>query len=136
MGKQVTIDHAKSFVGKLLSDDEGWRKHKGECASGVQYVFYKFGKPLGITANWRRGKKVRGKNIPAGTAIASFRGDSNRYQNDHAAILIKETAKGLEVYDQYNHPQKKWGPRLLPFREDEDYSNNGNLFYVIELDSK
>jgi hypothetical protein len=131
-GKKVTLAHAETFVGQVLSDDEGWNKTKGECATGVQYVFYKAGKPLGKTATWRKGKKVRGNHIAPGTAIASFRDNSDRFRNDHAAILVKQTKQGLVVYDQYNHPPKKWGKRTLWFRKNKDYSNNGDLFYVIK----
>lgn len=132
MSKQVTIEHAKKFDGQVLSDDEGWRNFKGECATGVQYVFYKAGNPLGRTFTWTKGEKVRDNNIATGTAIASFRDGSKKYQNDHAAIFIRQTSKGLEVYDQFNHPPKPWGKRTLPFGDNKDYSNNGDLFYVIE----
>src|SRR3954464_12451927 len=100
-GSTVTLTPAASFDGKTLSDDEGWNENKGECATGVQYVFYKAGNPLGKTSGWTQGVKVRGNNIPAGTAIASFQ--NGRFAQDHAAILIRETKQGLEVYDQYNH---------------------------------
>ena len=69
-GTAVSLNHAESFKGKVLSDDPGWREHKGHCASGVQYVFYKAGKPLGKTPTWKQGVKVRGNNVPPGTAIA------------------------------------------------------------------
>ena len=128
-GFQVKLAHAAKFDGKVLSDDAGWNKYKGECAAGVQYVFYKAGKPLGTTDTWKQGIQVKGNSIPAGTAIASFR--NKRFANDHAAILIRETKNGLEVWDQYNTPPKPWGKRTLRFSNDNDRSNNGNLFYVI-----
>jgi len=128
-GFTVPLVHAELFKGKALSDDEGWNVNKGECATGVQYVFYKAGNPLGKTALWKQGKKVRGNNIPAGTAIASFR--NGKYSQDHAAILIRETKAGLEVWDQFNTPAKPWGKRTLYFSAKKDYSNNGDLFYVI-----
>jgi hypothetical protein len=132
-GFAVSLSHAAKFEGKLLADDEGWNKNKGECATGVQYVFYKAGSPLGLTATWKQGVKVRGNKIPPGTAIASFR--DGKFAQDHAAILIRETKQGLEVWDQYNSGHdgnpKKWGKRVLYFRKDKDRSNNGNMFYVI-----
>ena len=129
-GTAVSLAHAATFEGKVLSDDEGWNKYKGECATGVQYVFYKAGKPLGLTTGWKQGVKVRGNNIPPGTAIASFR--NGKYAQDHAAVLIRETKEGLEVWDQFNHPPKAWGKRVLRFSKDaNDRSNNGDLFYVI-----
>ncbi len=127
----VSLAHAASFSGETLSEDEGWNRNKGECATGVQYVFYKAGKPLGLTNGWKQGDKVKGNKITAGTAIASFQNGS--FAQDHAAILIRETSQGLEVWDQYNHPKKAWSKRTLFFKGDKnnDRSNNGDLFYVI-----
>jgi hypothetical protein len=94
-------------------------------------VFIHAGKPLGLTRTWKQGKKVRDGNITPGTAIASFR--NGKYQQDHAAIFIEQTEKGIWVWDQYNTPKKAWGKRLLSFSAGaNDYSNNGNLFYTIE----
>lgn len=126
-GKNVDLAEAAKYEGKRLGEGE----NKGECATGVQWVFHKAGKPLGLVRTWKQGKKVRGNNIRPGTAIASFR--NGRYQQDHAAILIGETKEGLMVWDQYNTPQKAWGKRLLSFSAPpHDHSNNGNLFYTIE----
>jgi hypothetical protein len=128
-GFTVTPIHAASFEGQVLSDDEGWNVNKGECATGVQYVFFKAGNPLGKTSTWKQGVQVKGNNVPPGTAIASFR--NGKYAQDHAAILIRETKEGLEVWDQYKHPAKPWSKRTLRFSNDNDRSNNGKLFYVI-----
>ena len=130
VGTSVSLAHAAKFDGKVLVDKPGWRKNKGECATGVQYVFHEAGTPLGLTPTWKQGIKVRGNKVPPGTAIASFR--NGKFAQDHAAILIRETADGLEVWDQYNRPSKPWGKRVLRFSKDNDRSNNGNLFYVIE----
>lgn len=129
-GSSVSLSHAASFDGKVLSDAPGWKENKGQCATGVQWVFYKAGKPLGKTATWKQGPKVRGNNIPPGTAIASFR--NGKFANDHAAILISEEPDGLWVRDQFTTPPKPWGKRFLKFTKDKkDLSNNGDLFYVI-----
>jgi hypothetical protein len=126
-GSAVDLAQAKKYEGQFL----GPGKLQGECAAGVQHVFIHAGKPLGLTKTWKQGKKVRGGNIRAGTAIASFR--NGKYKNDHAAIFIEETEKGIWVWDQFNTPKKAWGKRLLPFSAGEkDHSNNGNLFYTIE----
>ena len=131
----VDLKHAATFDGQTLSDDEGWNKFKGQCAAGVQYVFFKAGKPIGKTDTWKEGSKVKGGKIAAGTAIASFR--DGIYKNDHAAILIKETKEGLEVWDQYISGPKPWGKRTLKFTDKkDDYSNNGNLFSVIETETE
>ena len=94
-GTSVSLAHAAKFDGMVLVDKPGWRKNKGECATGVQYVFYKAGRPLGLTKSWKQGVQVKGNKIPPGTAIASFR--NGKFAQDHAAILIRETAEGLEV---------------------------------------
>jgi hypothetical protein len=125
----VSLEQCEKYKGKILSDEEGWKKYKGECAAGVQYVFTKAGKPLGITATWKEGKKVKGGNVKPGTAIVSFR--NGRFRQDHAAIFIKETEQGLLVWDQYKTPQKAWGKRTLRFSNSNDRSNNGNLFSTI-----
>lgn len=133
--KKHTVDlkHAAKFDGQTLADEEGWKKFKGECAAGVQYVFYKAGKPIGKTATWKEGAKVKGSKAAGGTAIASFR--NGKYQGDHAAILIKETKEGLELWDQYKSGPKPWGKRTLKFTDKtDDYSNNGNLFAIVETE--
>ncbi|WP_435017689.1 BPSL0067 family protein [Tundrisphaera sp. TA3] len=129
-GFAVSLDHAAGFKGQVLSDDPGWNKNKGECATGVQYVFFKAGKPIGLTTLWKQGPLVKGNSIAPGTAIASFQ--NGVYAQDHAAVLIRETEEGLEVWDQFNHPPKPWGKRTLRFGgAKNDRSNNGDLFYVI-----
>jgi cell wall-associated NlpC family hydrolase len=126
-GTSVDLAEAEKHKGDRLGEG----KLKGECATGVQYVFFTAGKPLGLTRTWRQGTKVRGNNIKPGTAIASFQ--NGKYSNDHAAIFIEETKEGLWVWDQYNRPQKAWGKRLLSFNaKADDRSNNGNLFYTVE----
>jgi hypothetical protein len=86
---------------------------------------------IGLTTTWKPGRKVRGNNISPGTAIASFR--DGKYQNDHAAIFVSQDEKGITVYDQYNHPKKVWGKRVLRFDlpQKGDYSNDGEYFYTI-----
>jgi hypothetical protein len=130
VGTSVSLEHAAKFDGKVLVDKPGWRENKGECATGVQYVFFEAGKPLGKVATWKQGIKVRGNNIPPGTAIASFQ--NGKYAEDHAAIFIRETKEGLEVWDQFKNPKKPWGKRVLYFSKNKDRSNNGDMFYVIE----
>lgn len=132
----VSLKEAEKYDKQILSDDDGWKDTKGECATGVQYVFSKAGKPIGKTSTWKQGAKVKGSSAKPGTAIASFR--DGKYQDDHAAILIKETADGLEVWDQFKNPSKPWGKRTLPFdyKGDSPYSNDGDKFSIIETESK
>jgi hypothetical protein len=125
------LNICKSYDGQTLSDDDGWNKWKGECATGVQYVCHKSNDPIGKTSEWKKGNDVRGNNIPPGTAIASFR--NGVYADDHAAILIAELPEGLKVWDQYKTPPKSWGIRILRFdySGDHPYSNDGDRFSVI-----
>jgi hypothetical protein len=128
-GFSIDLAKAAKYEKQVLSDEPGWKKYKGECAAGVQYVFAKAGNPLGKTSSWKQGIQVKGNNVPPGTAIASFR--NGKYSQDHAAILVRETKAGLEVWDQFNRPAKPWGKRTLFFKKNSDRSNNGNLMYVI-----
>ena len=73
---------------------------------------------------------MRGNKVAPGTAIASFR--NGKWAEDHAAIFIRETKEGLEVWDQFNNPRNAWGKRVLYFSKNKDRSNNGDLSHVIE----
>ena len=123
-GKSVTLTHAAKYKGDVL----GYGRFKGECAAGVQQVFSEASKPLGLTRKWRPGVQVKGNNVAAGTAIASFK--NGRYWK-HAAVFIRETHTGLEVWDQW--AGQPWHKRTLRFNNGNttDGSNNGNLFYVV-----
>ena len=120
--KTIPLTTVQSYSGQVL----GPSPYQGECAAGVQVIFAAAGKPLGLTSTWRQGVKVRGNKVPPGTAIASFQ--NGKYWK-HAAILVQETSVGLEVWDQW--VGRPWGKRTLHFRNDNDGSNNGDLFYVI-----
>jgi hypothetical protein len=86
------------------------------------------------TKCWRPGAKVKGTaGIPAGAAIANFKGD--KYLS-HAAIYLDQDEKGIWVLDQWNkqgyvakrqikYPSIGSTKRLNP-------SNNGDLFYLID----
>lgn len=129
-GVVVDLDYARSFEG-ALADEEGFVDHKGECATGVQYVFWRALRPLGDSRGWKQGVKVRGSHISPGTAIASF--EDGRYTGNpgHAAILVAETDEGLAVLDQFEG--KDWGWRMLKFdAQTNPVSNNGNYFNVVE----
>ena len=122
-GFSVSLVHAAKYKGRVL----GVAPYAGECAAGVQQVFSEAGRPLGLTRTWRPGVQVRGGNVAAGTAIASFQ--NGRYWR-HAAIFIRETSLGLEVWDQW--VGRPWNTRTLRFTDNAmDGSNNGNLFYVV-----
>jgi len=115
------------YAGRML----GRGRLKGECATGVQSALWLNGVKIGRTRNWKPGRQVRGNDISPGTAIASFR--DGVYKNDHAAIFVKQDAKGITVYNQFNHPAKAWGKRVLHFKTKRanDYSNDGDYFHTI-----
>ncbi len=130
-GRNVSLDQVAKYSGQRL----GLGKLKGECATGVQWVFQKAGKPLGLVKTWKEGVKVKGNDIRPGTAIATFQ--NGKYRADHAAVLIEERKDGLWVWDQFNNSAngqpKPWGKRLLRFTNNKkDRSNNGELFHVVE----
>jgi hypothetical protein len=89
------------------------------------------------TSQWRRGRRVRGGNVPPGTIVATFSPDG-RYTNStdgdsHAAVLIEETESGLRVIDQWiGQPVHQ---RTIPFRNGSGAAaNDGDRFHVVEAD--
>jgi hypothetical protein len=72
----------------------------GQCVAFVQQTS---GAPL--THLWSKGGLVKGCNLTAGTAIATFDADG-AYGNhtdgtSHAAIYIGQSANGIDVWDQW-----------------------------------
>lgn len=87
----------------------------GQCVTLVKKLT---GAPA--SSLWHEGDKISdllgsGKNIPRGTAIATFVG--GRYPNhshgNHAAIFIRQVPNGIEVFDQW-HGMKP-GTRTIRF---------------------
>jgi hypothetical protein len=103
-GMRVDLQHAgsKEFIGESLADDHMFKTHKGECANGVQYVMARAFRPVGEVTGWKPGVKVRDSDVPPGTVIGSFKEDG-KFDQTHAAILIRKTDKYLEVWDQFNN---------------------------------
>jgi hypothetical protein len=82
----------------------------------------------------KEGEKVRGADIPKGTAIATFINGvyPSLPHGNHAAIYVEQNADGLVVWDQWvGQPVHK---RLIQFRggEGPNLSNDGDAFSVIE----
>jgi hypothetical protein len=100
-----------------------------ECVAAVKALA---GAPA--TFAWRRGERVKGNLlVMPGTAIATFPLTRNTHFGfkGHAAILIRHTAAGFEVYDQ-------WNGTPLHRREITSscagyVSNDAEAFYVVEL---
>lgn len=84
-----------------------------------------------LTKNWRKGGKVMGKDIPTGTAIATFR--RGRYPNKrgyHAAIYVSQTDEGIYVWDQWRG--KPVHLRFIRARQShKDPGNNASRYRVI-----
>ncbi|WP_100136606.1 BPSL0067 family protein [Snodgrassella alvi] len=95
-----------------------------ECVAAVKH----FAKAPQTTI-WKKGARVKGNNsIRPGTAIATF--DSRGKYHGHAAIYINQTARGINVYDQWKGQPLQ--TRELEFRGWGYVSNDGDQFYVIE----
>lgn len=88
------------------------------------------------TAQWRKGVKVRGNNVPTGTAIATF-DRTGKYENDrtgrsHAAILIEENVAGLRVYDQW--VGRSVHERTIRWKNGNGKpANDGDAYHVVTV---
>ena len=110
------------FVGKSVGS--------GQCVALVQAA----APGVGPTSAWRPGERVKGAgHIPSGTVIATFihgRYPNNEHGN-HAAIYLGHTSDGIRVIDQWKGQAAH--ERVIQFkRGDNDPSNDGDFFYVVE----
>lgn len=113
--------------------DDGAGNYLGECVSLVKRLCREAMMPP--TSQWKRGELVKGnKTIKQGTAIATFK--ENGKFHGHAAVYIGQDEKGIQVWDQYNDRPKPVGQRTLDFDDKKSASNNGNKFYIIEVESQ
>jgi hypothetical protein len=119
-----TIKDPKSYAGQAVGN--------GQCVRFVQIAA-----KMPHTSQWRRGRRVRGTALPAGTVIATF--DPNgRYRNhtdgrSHAACYLDQGEDGLEVIDQWRgHPVAR---RIIHFRGGVGgKANDGDQFFVVETE--
>jgi len=100
----------------------------GQC---VAYVREATGAPP--SSLWKEGSKVKGNDIPTGTAIATFQDGIYHNATDgssHAAIYLSQDATGLWVHDQWiGQPVHK---RQIRFRNGATTANNdGDAFSVV-----
>lgn len=119
-----------AFIASNPEDYEGEVVGDGQC---VAFVKKASGAPQ--TSLWKEGEKVRGAAIQTGTAIATFiNGEYPSHpQGNHAAIYVDQNDSGLVVWDQWTgQPVHK---RTVRFKgpENDDLSNNGDAFSVIEI---
>jgi len=120
----IAIDTEK-YIGQSVGS--------GQCVAFVQKCA---GAPL--TRCWKEGEKVRGADIPRGTAIATFQ--NGQYQNDthgnsHAAIYLEQDDKAIYVLDQWIRPNyaQEVHRRPIQFRGGKGAScDDGDAYSVIE----
>jgi hypothetical protein len=119
----------------VASDPESY---KGQAVGDGQCVAYiKEAADAPVTSKWAEGVKVKGGDIPTGSAIATFQG--GKYQNDtggksHAAIYVSQDDTGLLVWDQWKgQPVHQ---RTITFANGaKPPKNDGDAFSVIETAS-
>ncbi len=101
----------------------------GQCVSYVKKVC----PTLPATSSWKKGVAIKGSTIKIeeGTVIATFNA-SGKYEG-HAAIYVRHTDVGIEVYDQFITPPtpQPVGPRTLRWGAHLN-SNNGDKFHVVD----
>jgi len=119
---------AETFICSNPKDYGGKEVGDGQCVAFVQMAA---GAPR--TSDWKQGKKVRGNEIPLGTAIATFKDGkySNNATGNHAAIYDGQDKEGIWVWDQWKgQPVHR---RHIKFRGGKgSSSNDGDAFSVIE----
>ncbi|CAF3642366.1 unnamed protein product [Adineta steineri] len=116
----ASCSNPSQYKGQRVCDRAG-----GECGQCVSFVKVCTG-DYRHTSKWLRGRKVRGEDIPFGTAIATF--PKGRYFG-HAAIYISQDDNGIQVWDQWvGHNVTT---RTIRWNGGGRISNNGNSFFVI-----
>ena len=105
----IPLPELHKYKGRLLGSGTTY----GDCATAVQTIFDAANQPLGPPTTWRRGKRVVDTpDMPAGTAVGSFRGVG--VYEDRAAVYERQNVTHVIVWDQQAKPMKKFGPRVLP----------------------
>lgn len=113
-------------------------KYKGEVVDDGQCVaFVKTASGAPQTSLWKEGNKVRGAEIPTGTAIATFFDGEYPSQpsGNHAAIYVSQNAEGLLVWDQWvsQHGPHRVSQRTIRFKGGAGSpSDDGDAYSVIE----
>lgn len=104
-----------------------WVVGNGECVDLIRAC-----STAPRTSFWKKGDKVKGKNLPIGTIIANFKW--GKYPNKsgyHAAIYAGQNRDGIWVWDQWRG--KAVHKRLIRFKSGKGLqSNDGDKYYVVE----
>lgn len=119
--------NAERYLNKIIGT--------GQCVAFVQIAA---GTPW--THLWKQGTLVKNNYwLPRGSAIATF--ENGIYQNDttghsHAAIYLRQDAKGIYVLDQWKNPDNSTHPvseRLIRFKHGIGKPvNDADQYWVIE----
>jgi hypothetical protein len=122
----------ESFVAKHPESYVQTTRGDGECVAFVREAAN-----VPAHSEWKEGIKVRGSNIPKGTAIATFVGGKypDKKPDDgksmHAAIYDGQDQNGIWVWDQW--VGQAVSRRAIPFQAGRGRrSNDGDAFSVIE----
>lgn len=127
----TTMPGGGPYVAPSPLDFLGISVQDGQCVAFVREA-----SKAPHTSAWRRGDLVKGNTAMAnGTAIATF-DPTGHYGNhtdgtSHAAIYLRQDAKGLEVLDQWTHKTvQPVHQRVIHFGR-ELPADDGNAFFVI-----
>jgi len=116
-----TAQDPEAYSGQVVGD--------GQCVA-----FVKAASGATQTSLWKEGVKVRGADIPKGTAIATFIDGvyPSHAHGNHAAIYVGQNDSGIIVWDQWTG--QRVHKRTINFRggESDNLSNDGDAFSVIE----
>lgn len=111
-------EDAPQYIGQSIGD--------GECVDLVKLCSH-----APLTRFWKPGQKVFGNNIPAGTAIATFR--RGKYPNKkgyHAAIYSHQDENGIYAWDQW-HGQPVHLRFIKAKQSHKKAGNNASKYRVI-----
>ena len=126
-GPYIAKENPYNLVGQTQVGEPGYEV--GECAAVVKKYT---GAPA--TYLWRQGDRVRGNQLPMGTAIATFdeRGRFPSKTGYHSAIYLYQDEQGIWVVEQFPGAYDGTiGMRRLNFGG-SGRPNNGDNFCVIK----
>ncbi|WP_439579455.1 BPSL0067 family protein [Elioraea sp.] len=140
----------KDFAGKAemlefykVENLSKWKKRATHVGNGQCPILPQLASGAPKVKFWRKGPIVKGNAaVPEGAVIAAGWNADGKYPNrshgNHAAIYLRQTAKGLVVLDQWlgKDIAKHGFERTLAFgkRKGDDIVNGGDYFHVVVTD--
>ncbi|XP_054162661.1 domesticated amidase effector 2-like [Oppia nitens] len=114
-----------------------WLGRDQQCAALVQSQCHRQpgSKQIGLTSTWRKGVHVKDNcgKIPALTAIATFLGPNDHYDephlHQHTAIFVKCEEAGIRVWDQW--AGTPIGSRIIRWTSGSSPQYTGINFWTI-----